>query len=90
MGKFGWDYPAGAEFDPNAPYNQEDAYEAKCAHCGFWFEYDLDENNPPSDCPRCIEDRDWIDAFDQDAELHRTVQLNDPSRGTEKGSKGGQ
>jgi len=29
---FGWDYPAGAEHDPDAPYNTEDA--PKCPECG--------------------------------------------------------
>mgnify|MGYP003136132175 CR=1 FL=1 len=32
MGIFGWSYPAGAENDPNAPYNQVD-YE--CSYCGL-------------------------------------------------------
>lgn len=30
---FGWDYPPGAEHDPNAPYNQEDPPD-KCPVCG--------------------------------------------------------
>jgi len=29
---FGWSYPAGAEHDPAAPYNQTDSPE--CPHCG--------------------------------------------------------
>lgn len=29
---FGWDYPAGAEQDPNAPWNAEDA--EMCPRCG--------------------------------------------------------
>ncbi len=28
MSKFGWDYPAGAEHDPNAPWN-----EVECPEC---------------------------------------------------------
>lgn len=24
MSTFGWDYPAGAQYDPNAPWNQRD------------------------------------------------------------------
>ena len=39
---FGWDYPAGAENDPSAPYNQEDPPE--CVSCG-----DL-TSNPTSHC----------------------------------------
>ena len=31
---FGWDYPAGAENDPNAPFNQPEALE-ECTECGF-------------------------------------------------------
>lgn len=27
---FGWDYPAGAANDPNAPYNQDADYCSKC------------------------------------------------------------
>lgn len=30
---FGWGYPAGAENDPNAPYNQPD-YPDACPICG--------------------------------------------------------
>jgi len=29
---FGWDYPAGAEHDPYAPWNQEDPED--CPECG--------------------------------------------------------
>lgn len=31
---FGWDYPAGAEHDPNAPYNQRDEDCPKCDGLG--------------------------------------------------------
>ena len=31
---FGWDYPAGAENDPNAPWNQKDP-EFEADHKGF-------------------------------------------------------
>jgi hypothetical protein len=30
-GPLGWDYPAGAEHDPRAPWNEEDA--EPCDHC---------------------------------------------------------
>jgi hypothetical protein len=38
---FGWDYPAGAEHDPNAPYNQPDIPD-ECPECG---EPNYDEDN---------------------------------------------
>lgn len=31
---FGWSYPAGAENDPNAPWNQTDEYTEECPVCG--------------------------------------------------------
>ena len=33
MGVFGWSYPAGAEHDPNAPWNQEEPPDT-CPICG--------------------------------------------------------
>lgn len=30
---FGWNYPAGAEFDPNAPWNQPDTPPCQCDEC---------------------------------------------------------
>lgn len=33
MSKLGWSYPAGAENDPSAPYNQEESPDA-CLVCG--------------------------------------------------------
>ena len=40
MSIFGWSYPAGAENDPNAPYNQSD--HDPCPHCGA---DELDDEN---------------------------------------------
>lgn len=46
MGRFGYEYPAGAEYDSNAPWNQED-----CDRCGFSFHPDdLDEEGKCEDC----------------------------------------
>lgn len=42
MGIFGWSYPAGAENDPNAPYNQEDS---PCEVCGLFPDSCI--------CPEC-------------------------------------
>ena len=44
---FGWDYPAGAAEDPNAPWNQHD--DDRCSECGAEVEEDED-NDPCSDC----------------------------------------
>lgn len=51
MNIFGWSYPAGAENDPNAPYNQEDLPETiDCPNCGEIAEWvDDDEFH----CPHC-------------------------------------
>ena len=32
MSAMGWHYPAGAEGDPNAPYNQEEIGPCDCGH----------------------------------------------------------
>jgi hypothetical protein len=38
-------YPAGAEYDPNAPWNQADPTMVECAACAgkgyHWFAYDI-------------------------------------------------
>lgn len=34
---FGWDYPAGAEHDPRAPWNQ--IYDEECGRCGLPVEH---------------------------------------------------
>ncbi|MFU8817397.1 MAG: hypothetical protein ACNA7W_18780 [Pseudomonadales bacterium] len=47
MSAFGWDYPAGAEFDPAAPWNQHDADE--CTQCGADVE-EGDDNDPCQEC----------------------------------------
>jgi hypothetical protein len=54
---FGWDYPAGAENDPNAPWNQTDEHHSECpAH----------EDARPK-CAECGEDMDsgecWVFNF---------------------------
>ena len=57
---FGWSYPAGAESDPNAPWNQDDMPTDYCEAC--------DTNGHPKTemyalgrvseqwCPECIND----------------------------------
>lgn len=46
MSKFGWSYPAGAENDPLAPYNQTDP---PCGVCGK----DPAGGEYGCDCPSC-------------------------------------
>jgi hypothetical protein len=48
---FGWHYPAGAEHDPRAPWN-EVPMEVYCAECGHITD-ELDEGEP---CPDCGEE----------------------------------
>jgi len=60
MSKFGWSYPAGAENDPNAPYNQPDAPEPNDddraqATSEFLETEDLSED--PSEMEEWIENR---------------------------------
>ena len=47
MSLFGWSYPAGAENDPNAPWNQPDP---QCEVCGEW----CGDCQCP-ECPKCGE-----------------------------------
>lgn len=73
---FGWSYPAGAENDPNAPYNQGPD---KCPVCEEYFD-DLGRTCTATthlecDCPKCqglcICDRNDIDdhpPYDQEDE----------------------
>lgn len=42
----GWAYPAGAEHDPRAPYNQPDAHHEDC---------NANEDSPLWDDPQCTE-----------------------------------
>lgn len=49
MSGFGWAYPAGAECDPRAPWNQPDAVELE--HCPV--EFDGDCHNPNCDHCHC-------------------------------------
>ena len=49
MSVFGYNYPAGAEHDPNAPWNQKDPEE--CSECGGEGCEECDwegHRNPPS------------------------------------------
>lgn len=52
MSNFGWDYPAGAEFDPKAPWNQRDLP-------------DVDLEDPAvgedEECPVCEATAYWVD-----------------------------
>lgn len=54
---FGWSYPAGAEHDPNAPYNQPDLPE-ECPTCG---EPNMEDGEPTHDGVFCSPDceREW-------------------------------
>lgn len=46
MSGFGYEYPAGAEEDPNAPWNDQ-----VCDSCGFTFKpEDLNEEEICNDC----------------------------------------
>ena len=55
---FGWAYPAGAEHDPAAPYNQPDLPE-ECPTCGK--PNHADDGSPHHDGVFCTPDceRDW-------------------------------
>ena len=48
---FGWSYPAGAENDPSAPYN--DPGDGPCDHCGH-------EGCECMYCPACDEPSDEL------------------------------
>ena len=50
-GPFGWDYPAGAEDDPRAPYNQIYEEEEGCGRCGL----PVEERNNEESC-ECDDD----------------------------------
>ena len=53
-GPFGWDYPAGAENDPRAPWNQPD--QPQCEICGIEYqEFDDDgiADETSCDCQFC-------------------------------------
>jgi len=53
MDRFGWNYPAGAENDPSAPYNQTpERHDDECPACG-WFTW---ENGKCSRCEHEEED----------------------------------
>jgi len=59
---FGWSYPAGAEHDPKAPWNQEDMPEDWCDMCECQTGY-IGKLWDPKDgcgsiqvCPECLED----------------------------------
>lgn len=57
-GPLGWDYPAGAEHDPRAPWNEEDA--EPCPRCNGTGRIpleppDTDPDDPETDsCPDCF------------------------------------
>lgn len=58
---FGWEYPAGAEFDPSAPWNQPDACEACDGEGRIWIpppmtddSEDYDEDDGAfEECDKC-------------------------------------
>lgn len=54
MGKFGWSYPPGAEFDPNAPWNQAELPEVEVEDCN---------RGEDLECPVCEEIAKWCDKF---------------------------
>lgn len=52
---FGWDYPPGAENDPNAPYNQVDEDDIEtCEICGELITGDGKESDGVSTDPKHI------------------------------------
>lgn len=71
---FGWDYPAGAENDPNAPWNQSDEHHS---YCPCHEDYD-----GPMTCKECEEDTkecmcwayppsSWFYQYHYDHESHK-------------------
>lgn len=64
---FGWSYPAGAENDPNAPYNQVDLPDT-CPWCGG----DNSKPEPGADEPFCsLECQDKYEAREEDLDERR-------------------
>lgn len=57
MTAFGWSYPAGAENDPNAPWNQGDAPRVACTQCDFESE-ECDGLVDGDPCPQVYTDED--------------------------------
>lgn len=53
---FGWDYPAGAENDPRAPWNQVDP---KCERCGL-----VEDDCTCKPCRKCGRDGQYLDEHD--------------------------
>tara|TARA_S200000501_G_C20492251_1_gene598728 strand:- start:162 stop:398 length:237 start_codon:yes stop_codon:yes gene_type:complete len=50
---FGWEYPAGAANDPNAPWNQ---IIETCETCGD--DYDISDFNEDGVCSECVNNAD--------------------------------
>ena len=51
-------YPAGAQFDPKAPFNQEDAI--YCDDCGEEIDYELMECVEAPSCHPIYQARFWV------------------------------
>ena len=56
-------YPAGAQFDPRAPYNQPDAI--FCDDCGEEIDYDLMECVEAPYCHSVYQGRFWVHELKQ-------------------------
>jgi hypothetical protein len=57
----GWDYPAGAENDPNAPWNEEEVPCEQCGHTGCECLVCMACDMPAETlingiCPDCVDD----------------------------------
>lgn len=69
MGIFGWDYPPGAEHDPNAPWNQSDPETIECDVCEG-----TGENEDGFECENCDGEGDIVvdppDEYDRSDEAY--------------------
>ena len=71
MSVYGWDYPAGAEHDPRAPWNQHD--DNVCPACGD--DLDDDEELEDGKCSACAAQEDHY--WEARAEMRREDAMDD-------------
>jgi hypothetical protein len=80
-GVFGWHYPAGAEHDPRAPWNQVDEFE--CVECHEFFS-ELDDKDMCEECHGtwfCLDMVVWVKAEDREAMKKEISKRLDGSTG---------
>ena len=78
---FGWDYPAGVEFDPSAPWNQKDEFE--CPECHKIVD-ELTDKDVCVDCHGtwfCLKMVVWVKAEDREAMTKEIGKRLDGSTG---------